>query len=146
MPNPYQTILFEALRKVTAENGYLSIVGENRDINERSLTHRLAFYLEQCGYFSGYNIDCEYNRHGTKSKRNARDELIYPDIVIHIRGDDDHNHLIIQAKKFNDTEAEVQEARQALRDAKKPPLKYKFAFLIIFPQYMEVSKTSIIEI
>ena len=32
----------------------------NNDVNERSISHRLACYLEPL--FPGWNVDCEYNR------------------------------------------------------------------------------------
>jgi len=37
------------------------------DVNERTISHRLANYLEP--HFSGWNVDCEYNRHRDKPKR-----------------------------------------------------------------------------
>ena len=37
------------------------------DANERSMSHRIAVYLEQ--ETPGYDIDCEYNRDGFDVKR-----------------------------------------------------------------------------
>jgi hypothetical protein len=36
------------------------------DAHEQSISHRIAVYLEQP--FEGFNVDCEYNRHGVGSK------------------------------------------------------------------------------
>jgi len=36
------------------------------DAHEQSISHRIAVYLEQP--FKGFNVDCEYNRHGVGPK------------------------------------------------------------------------------
>jgi hypothetical protein len=76
--------------------------------NERSLTHKLAECLQL--EFEEYDVDCEYNRRGTDVKRLERllfggapsDDLdartVYPDIIVHRRGEDE-NVLVIEAKK-----------------------------------------------
>src|SRR5450756_2575994 len=70
--------------------------------NERSITHKLAEYLQQ--RFLSYNVDCEYNRHGVDVKRLSHEcnqennGRVYPDIVVHLRGNDNHNVLVIEAK------------------------------------------------
>jgi hypothetical protein len=70
--------------------------------NERSITHKLAEYLQQ--EFPQYHVDCEYNKHGVNVKRLPRrcnqgnSEFVYPDIVVHLRGNDNHNVLVIEAK------------------------------------------------
>lgn len=77
--------------------------------NERSLTHKLAECLQV--EFKEYDVDCEYNRRGTDVKRLERllfrgapsDDLdartVYPDIIVHQRGEDENNLLVIEAKK-----------------------------------------------
>lgn len=89
------------------------------DVNERSITHRLAVRLETL--FDGMDVDCEYNRRGKVPKTlniNAIKQLlkeeieskeiepddtqattVYPDIIIHKRYTDDNNLLVIEAKK-----------------------------------------------
>ncbi|QQS15896.1 MAG: hypothetical protein IPK84_00820 [Candidatus Moraniibacteriota bacterium] len=138
----YKEIILEALKKVVTENGYM--VGDcNRDIHEQSLSHRLAHYLENSGHFSGYNIDCEYNRFEERSKRNSQNDLIKPDIVIHSRGNQNDNLIIIQTKKFNDSADEIENAKTDLKND-KGHLNYKFAFLIIFPEKMDCNFEDII--
>lgn len=77
------------------------------DANERSITHRLAIYLEE--HFPGWNVDCEYNRDGYDSKTleisseyiNSDDlyaTTVFPDIIIHHRGTK-QNLLAIELKK-----------------------------------------------
>lgn len=71
---------------------------------ERTFSHRLAVYLEYA--FSGWDVDCEYTREGSKddSKRNSRGKVKRPDIIIHRRGqyNKGDNLLVIELKFKND--------------------------------------------
>ena len=92
------------------------------DVNERSISHKLAEYLQKS--FMDYDVDCEYNwqMDNFKDKNNKnvsfnREEekfypksdedkikdnnahMVYPDIIIHKRGNNYHNLLIIEIKK-----------------------------------------------
>jgi hypothetical protein len=63
------------------------------DLGESTLTHRLAVHLEK--QFSGWDVDCDYDRLGERTLRlphgtiiSTDDHLaksIYPDIVVHQR-------------------------------------------------------------
>lgn len=75
--------------------------------NERSITHRFAIYIEK--EFPGWDVDCEYNRDGEDPKKahlNPSDESnnknngsrVYPDIIVHKRGREGRNLLVIEAK------------------------------------------------
>ncbi len=72
------------------------------DASERSITHHLANYLQQ--QFQDRHVDVEYNRDGHEIKR-LRDPLdvsncaVYPDIIVHLRGTNDDNLLVIEVKK-----------------------------------------------
>lgn len=88
-------------------------------VNERTLCHRLAVYLEW--FFKGYDVDCEYNRvDGIDPKRihivrsdikekikgfnqnNGNDDVArtaYPDIIVHKRDTNNMNLLVIEIKK-----------------------------------------------
>lgn len=92
--------------------GFLSKDGDllGLNVNERSITHCLAEHLHEA--FPDYNVDCEYNRQGNETKRlpvgptDCRsDDLdavtVYPDIIIHKRGVQDNNLLVIEVKKSN---------------------------------------------
>ncbi len=80
--------------------------------NERSVSHKVAEYLQQV--FNGWNVDCEYNRKMKDTKTlevsfdNVTDhdieaKTVFPDIIVHHRQTDD-NLLVIEMKKNgNDT-------------------------------------------
>jgi hypothetical protein len=77
-----------------------------RDLGERTLTHRLAVLVEK--HFSGWEVDCDYDRLGERTMRlphgtvsSTDDHLgksIYPDIVVHQR-DIPNNLLAIEVRK-----------------------------------------------
>lgn len=83
-------------------------------VNERSITHRLAMYLQD--EFPDWHVDAEYNRDSSDPKRlgltpeatesdDLRAVTVYPDIAIHRRGTD-QNLLVIEAKKDGASGAE----------------------------------------
>ena len=65
----------------------------DQDLGERTLTHRLAVHCEK--QFSGWEVDCDFNRLGERTLRlphgtivSTDDHLgksVYPDIVVHQR-------------------------------------------------------------
>ena len=94
-------------------------------VGERAFSHRLAVHLQ--AEFPDHSVDCEYNRRGRQAKAvdttrqrflqllreggipkrlatstvasGKRPVSIYPDIVVHVRGKDDHNILAMEIKR-----------------------------------------------
>ena len=107
------------------------------DVNERSMTHRFAMYLQE--EFSEYDVDCEYNRNGLVPKRlesfkesidsdDSNGVTVYPDIIVHHRRIND-NYIVIEAKKTSSTRGDDLEKLKAY----KTELSYKYAYFIRFP-------------
>jgi hypothetical protein len=77
-----------------------------KDLGERTLTHRLAVHLEK--QFAGWDVDCDYNRLGERTLRlpkativstdDALGKSVYPDIIVHQRGIP-NNLLAIEVRK-----------------------------------------------
>jgi hypothetical protein len=77
-----------------------------KDLGERTLTHRLAVHVER--QFPGWEVDCDYNRLGERTLRlphgtivstdDALGKSVYPDIVVHQR-DIPNNLLAIEVRK-----------------------------------------------
>jgi hypothetical protein len=99
-----------ALFRLFREDAYLL----RADANERSISHRLALYLEE--EFPQWDVDCEYNRDRHEPKRlhldpepeqsdDAQGTTVYPDIIVHERGES-RNLLAIEIKKSNGESAE----------------------------------------
>lgn len=79
------------------------------DVNERTITHKLAEYLQD--EFPEWHVDCEYNRLGTDVKRlsligevvtpfDTEAKTVFPDIIIHRRRKK-KNLLVIEVKKIS---------------------------------------------
>lgn len=110
-------VLNKALRSLYANDPFLI----EHDVNERSISHRLAMYIqeEMNNQVSGWHVDCEYNRLGSKLVNNhwrsktlslpvagvttddTKAKTVYPDINIHHRGKEggEHNLLVVEIKK-----------------------------------------------
>jgi hypothetical protein len=83
----------------------------SHDVNERSISHRLAVYLGS--KFVDWDVDCEYNKQYNRIKKVNLKNLkpnkmmsddtdgttVYPDIIIHKRGACNSNLLVIEIKK-----------------------------------------------
>jgi len=99
----------------------------DKDVNERSVTHKLAEYLQR--EFGGWHVDCEYNRVGNNSnsskileglaeelyklgfrkeaptddpkwRARQKQDTVFPDIIVHRRGDKADNLLVLEVKKI----------------------------------------------
>jgi hypothetical protein len=79
------------------------------DVNERSITHKLATYLQIA--FPDYDVDCEYNRCFDEIKTlhvpadnvswdDTQAKTVFPDIIVHHRNTD-INILVVEVKKLN---------------------------------------------
>jgi hypothetical protein len=133
------------------------------DANERSLTHRLAVYLEQV--FPDYHVDCEYNRDREFTKRLEsfqetvpsdviKGATVYPDIIVHHRGTD-INFIVIEAKKYSvslkrSCSSETSGSQGCSCDrcklrAYKKDMNYSFAFFVTFP-VSELTSSSLTEL
>jgi hypothetical protein len=104
--------------------------------SERSLTHRLAIYIEK--QFPDYECDCEFNRAGVGTPKRVNGLNVasaYPDIIVHLRGTNASNLLVIEVKKegVNNSEDRLKLV-QYIRE-----YGYQYAFLITIPSFTSVS-------
>ncbi len=100
-----ETALDALLAFVQAEATLLEV-----DANERSITHKMAEYLQRA--FLDWQVDCEYNRLGSIVKRlpdptevgtdDTDGQTIFPDIIVHKRKAR-ANLLVIEVKKTTNT-------------------------------------------
>jgi len=108
--------LHESLNQLIRSDAEILI----NDINERTISHRLATYLEP--YFSGWNVDCEYNRNHDDPKRldiqrrniesdDTQATTVFPDIIIHRRRTD-QNLVVIEMKKTTSQEQDNYDIRK----------------------------------
>lgn len=126
--------VLRALNKFLDADVYLLRV----DANERSITHRLAMYLQE--EFSDWDVDCEYNRDGNDpkelllpvtdaSERDTDAQTVYPDIIVHKRGQQ-KNLLVIEAKKTSSPVSDTRDHTKLVEYRRQ--LKYAQALFLEF--------------
>ena len=123
MPWPeHQNKLLSALELLYRNDRHLL----DTNVNERTLTARLGHYLT--GLYPNNDVDCEYNRNGQTSKtlRLLGNRRNYPDIIVHERGTNDHNILVIEAKKAVNNDHDTD--HQKLRGFTSPNDDYQYEF------------------
>jgi hypothetical protein len=120
--------LLSALREFYAHETYLL----EKDVGERALTHRLAVHIEK--QFSGWEVDCDYDRLGDRTLRLPRGSIvstddhlgksIYPDIVVHQR-DIPNNLLAVEVRKATNHQP-VEHDQHKLRGLTDPHLWFAY--------------------
>ncbi len=108
-----------------------------KDLGERTLTHRLAVYLER--EFAGWEIDCDYDRLGERTLRlphgtiiSTDDHLaksVYPDIVVHQRAIP-NNLLAIEVRKAGNHQPPEHDQHK-LRALTDPHLWFAYAIGVL---------------
>lgn len=113
-----ERLLCESIEELLTKDTWLL----QNDVSERSITHKLAEYLQH--RIPHLHVDCEYNRNATAGPREpktlsglrprVRQEYaqvcddddptgcsVYPDIIVHRRRTNDENLLVVEVKKDN---------------------------------------------
>ena len=123
-PAKLEALLKDAIRVFNDKDAPQLLAPNDRGaaIHERTIVHRLAYHLERRIREDGapeiVTVDCEYNRFGRGRKflhemegfceaiaaaertLTLRGELsILPDIIVHERGEDGPNYLVVEVKK-----------------------------------------------
>jgi len=115
-----------------------------KDLGERTLTHRLAVHLEK--QFAGWDVDCDYNRLGERTLRlpkgtivstdDALGKSVYPDIVVHQR-EIPNNLLAIEVRKASNHQPPEHD-RHKLRALTDPHLWFAYRIGV----YLVLGRTS----
>ncbi len=129
------------------------------ELNERTITHKLAEYLQR--EYPEYNVDCEYNRMPDRvmdreyvvkrlnleventSSDDPNGNTVFPDIIVHKRGTNKHNFLVIEVKKASNPA--TQNKNDDFKDFKKlkaftKELNYKYGI------YLEFGKNEVTDV
>ncbi len=126
------------------------------NLNERTIAHKLAEHLQTL--FPEYHVDCEYNRDvdqgGSQLKRinilkdryeavkgkvingATIDVSVYPDIIVHRRGTNVSNLLVVELKKTTNTdndarEFDLEKLRCFTDQSDRNTLKYDFGVFLL---------------
>jgi hypothetical protein len=117
-----------------------------RDLGERTLTHRLAVHLEK--QFPGWSVDCDYDRLGERTLRLPHGTIVstddhfaksvYPDIVVHQR-EIPNNLLAIEVRKASNHQPPEHD-RHKLRALTDPNLWFAYWIGV----YLVLGKKSVV--
>jgi hypothetical protein len=132
-----------ALREFYAHEGFLF----EKDVGERAVTHRFAVYLEK--QFSGWAVDCNYDRLGERTLHlphgtiiSTDDHLgksIYPDVVVHQR-EIPNNLLAIEVRNATN-HTSLEHDQQKLKAMTDPDVwfAYWIGVLLVFAKHNVVA-------
>lgn len=126
------------------------------NVNERSITYRLAMYLQE--EFEGYEVDCEYNRmnigHSINIKTINYDNndvpidddnatTVFPDIIVHKRNKPE-NLLVIEAKKSINKNLKLDKKKLRIFTSLESNFKYSYGLNLIFQVKDDFKKPTIL--
>jgi hypothetical protein len=127
-------LLALALAKVADADRYLL----EHDLSERCIASRVALYLQ--AVFAEYSVDVEYNRDGLSPKRLGLPEecakyrnrdgesLVVPDVIVHCRGPQGPNLLVLEFKKTSNPQGFDCDRRRIC--AFREQLRYDYGALV----------------
>lgn len=123
----------KALERVYKHHEYLI----KKQVHERSIVFWFGVYLHELlqgkeKKYAEYNLDFEYNKNHSNPKRTKNFKKgTYPDIILHKRGSNEHNLLIVEFKTWR--EPDNKRDLMKLRDFTHPDgnFKYKYGLSII---------------
>ena len=114
-------------------------------VGERSIVFRFAHYLQneirKIESFENLYVDCEYNRNIDDLKKLPEpDKRIIPDVIIHERGVNDNNMLVMEFKTYwNNDQGHDEEKIECFTYA-KGAYKYKYGVTVLINEYSAVVK------
>lgn len=102
-------------------------------VAERDITSKFAHYFQNNmreKNIVDYDVDCEYQRDGYGTK-NINGVIVYPDFILHKRGTNDDNLLIIEFKTWwnPNNHDDIEKLREMMSDTH--PYKYKYGYSVI---------------
>ena len=111
----------------------------DHQVSERSLMCHFAHYFmnHMCDTaIASYNVDCEYNRDGYEAKLIGKNR-IFPDFIVHRRGTNDDNLLVIEFKTWWNVNNENDIVKLQNMMSERYRYQYQYACSIILHQDRE---------
>lgn len=122
-----EDLVYVALKAVYKYDKYLIDIRAH----ERDIVFRFGIYfqklLEKHDKFKAYNLDVEYNRNefGPKITENSSNNGVYPDVILHKRGNNEDNHLVMEFKGYWNNQGQ-EEDKSKIHDLMNPNGEYKY--------------------
>ena len=115
-----EIIIGKVIKKLTKNDPDLL----KNNLHERTIVHKFACYLQEL--FLNYSVDVEYNRQRSDSKLPKKSA--YQDVIIHKRGSNYNNLLVIEIKKSNSDDKNPNINRYLVDSS----LKYQYGLYLEF--------------
>ena len=133
-----EEIIKEALNELYLRDEYLI----NMKVHEQAIVFRFALYfikaLEEIKY-NEYDCDIEYNRKFSSPKQIA-DTKVRPDLILHKRGSNDDNLLVIEFKTYWNCNIAVDENKLKELTKEDGGFGYKWGISILLEKSLEKCK------
>ena len=103
----FENMIKLALDKLYNDDSYLFNIDTSskikKHVGERAIVFRFGLYFQQeldkYEFFNDFKLDCEYNRSGSNPKQlQIIGNRFFPDLILHKRGDNKNNLLVIEFK------------------------------------------------
>jgi hypothetical protein len=114
----------------------------DKHVSERSVVFRIGVYLEKYLHsdkrLHGYKLDVEYNRKGYGKKTlPCSPNGTYPDLIIHKRGKQDYNLIVIEFKTWwnRNNSQDIEKLRGFTKQSGK--YKYRYGLSVILEKEKE---------
>lgn len=113
--------------------------------NERAIVFRFGIYfnneveknkLNYLNYLN-YKVDIEYNRNIEEPKRLKSEKIVIPDLILHKRGSNDNNLLVIEFKTFWNSNQEEDTKKIENFCNSKGEYKYRYGISILITEKLE---------
>jgi hypothetical protein len=116
------------------------------DVREDAMSGRIAYYIEDYLVFhrelNELSVDVEYNKHKFEEKtipvvdarcigfKKTPNASVRPDIIVHFRGNDNSNALVIELKKADSDANDIlyDLCKLTIMTNKKLPEKYRYGY------------------
>lgn len=99
-------------------------------VSERGIVFRFGIYFQNylMEHFSDYQLDTEYNRNIANIKKLAK-EAIYPDLILHKRGHNNDNLLVMEFKTW--WNSDIKHDQEKIKKLMSPEGLYKYKYGVI---------------
>lgn len=130
-----EVMIKQALECVYQDDSYLIFNNDRDHCGERAIVARFMIYfhaLLNASEYKHYNLDCEYNQNmGNPKSLPSFENGTYPDIILHKRGSNDHNILIMEFKTWwnSNQNEDIRKIKEFM--APKGQYKYKYGCTIL---------------
>lgn len=118
---------------------------------ERSIVFRFGIYFHQLTrnieWINNLDLDLEYNKNGDNVKATIRRPRgVQPDFILHRRGNNDYNTLIIEFKGWWNSHPRARELdRQKIEDFVNQEGEYKYGLGLLVEIEMDTHRVEIIK-